>query len=241
MSTKHLSAGSLEPPRTEGLLRVYSMKFCPFAQRALLVLKAKNIPHDVVNLNLVRRPEWYSKINPKTLVPAILDGDKIVVESLDIADYLDEKYPENPLYPADPAAKQQVKDIINKAGGPQAVFIKILLGKEEHSAEEWAKLMLEALQPLEEVLSQRRTPFFGGDKPSMADYMIWPWAERAGCIGIKLQQKLPLKDSDIPLLRKWRKDMMNEPVCKELYISGERFWIIAKAKIDGVEPAYDEV
>ncbi|XP_072397718.1 pyrimidodiazepine synthase-like [Diabrotica undecimpunctata] len=241
MSTKHLTVGSVEPPRTEGLLRLYTMKFCPFAQRAALVLKAKNIPHDVVYINLFKKPEWYSKINEKTLVPSILDGDKIVVESLDIADYLDEKYPENPLYPADPAAKQKIKDIINKAGAAQGVFIKLLLGKEEHSAEEWAKLFIEALQPLEEELSQRGTPFFGGDKPGMADYMIWPWAERAGCIGIKLQERLPLKDSEIPLLRKWRKDMMNEPVCKELYISGERFWKVTKAKVAGEEPAYDEI
>ncbi|XP_050504812.1 pyrimidodiazepine synthase-like [Diabrotica virgifera virgifera] len=241
MSTKHLTVGSVEPPRTEGLLRLYSMKFCPYVQRVKLVLKAKNIPHDVVNINLFKKPEWYSKINEKKLVPAILDGDKIVVESLDIADYLDKKYPENPLYPADPAAKQQIKDIINKAGVAMGLFTNLLLGKEEHPAEEWAKLLLEALQPLEEALSQRGTPFFGGDKPGMADYMIWPWAEKAGCIGIKLQQKLPLIDSDIPVLRKWRKDMKNDPICKALYISSEKFWKIAKSKIDGEEPAYDEV
>lgn len=37
-------AGSAPPgPVPEGLIRVYSMRFCPFAKRTLLVLKAKGI------------------------------------------------------------------------------------------------------------------------------------------------------------------------------------------------------
>ncbi|KAH1003457.1 hypothetical protein HUJ04_003380 [Dendroctonus ponderosae] len=47
MSEKHLSA------------------VCPFAKRVRLVLKAKNLPHDIVNINLQDKPEWYFKIHPK--------------------------------------------------------------------------------------------------------------------------------------------------------------------------------
>lgn len=37
-------AGSAPPgPVPEGQIRVYSMRFCPFAQRTLMVLKAKGI------------------------------------------------------------------------------------------------------------------------------------------------------------------------------------------------------
>lgn len=39
-----LPAGSAPPgPVPEGLIRVYSMRFCPFAERTRLVLKAKGI------------------------------------------------------------------------------------------------------------------------------------------------------------------------------------------------------
>lgn len=41
------------------------MKFCPYAQRTRLVLNAKGIPHDVVNINLKDKPEWYFKIHPE--------------------------------------------------------------------------------------------------------------------------------------------------------------------------------
>ncbi len=41
---KHLKSGSQYPPLKENQLRLYSMRFCPFARRSRLVLAAKNIP-----------------------------------------------------------------------------------------------------------------------------------------------------------------------------------------------------
>lgn len=41
------------------------MEYCPYAHRVRLVLKAKNIPHDIVNINLINQPEWYFKIHPQ--------------------------------------------------------------------------------------------------------------------------------------------------------------------------------
>ena len=38
---------------------VYNMRFCPFAERTMLLLLAKNIPFDVVNINLKKKPEWF--------------------------------------------------------------------------------------------------------------------------------------------------------------------------------------
>lgn len=45
------------PPFT-GKLRVYNMRFCPFAQRTILALNAKEIDYEVVNIDLVDKPEW---------------------------------------------------------------------------------------------------------------------------------------------------------------------------------------
>ena len=91
----------------------------------------------------------------------------MIVESLDICDYLDEKYQEKPLYPAEPAAKQIDKDVIQKIGPPTTVFYKCIFGNEDKTPEEWLKALLESLQPLEDVLTSRGTQFFGGDSPKM--------------------------------------------------------------------------
>ena len=44
MSLKHLGPGSDLPVLNKGTLRLYSMLFCPFAQRARLILEHKKIP-----------------------------------------------------------------------------------------------------------------------------------------------------------------------------------------------------
>ncbi|XP_060520275.1 pyrimidodiazepine synthase-like [Cylas formicarius] len=242
MSVKHLGKGSEEPPRVEGLLRLYSMEFCPYAQRARLVLKAKNIPHDIVNINLLSKPEWYFKIHSEGKVPALLDGDKIIVESLDICDYLDEKYPERPLYSAEPAAKAKEKEIIQKIGPVTGVFARALFTDEKKEVKEWTQEFISVLQPLEDELKSRGTTYFGGEKPGMVDYMVWPWAERAGSFVIKFGQKPALSDDQIPLLRKWRKAMREDPVSSELYHGPERFWKVVLFKLNNVEnPDYDKV
>ena len=70
----HLAAGSAPPQVDPDKVIVYNMRyssnlipfyfkllsrFCPFAERTILVLLAKNIPFEVVNINLKRKPEWF--------------------------------------------------------------------------------------------------------------------------------------------------------------------------------------
>ncbi|XP_066256335.1 pyrimidodiazepine synthase-like isoform X2 [Euwallacea similis] len=240
MSSSHLSKGSVEPPRQDGLLRLFSMQLCPFAHRVKLVLKAKQIPHDIVNINLMNFLLQY-KLTDLGKVPALVHGEKVVVESLDICDYLDENFPENPLYPVEPALKQKDKEVIQKISTAVEAFNKCLFGNEVHTPDEAVTVLLEALQPLNDELSNRGTAFFGGDKPKMVDYMFWPWAERVGSIALKFEQKLPFLDNHIPVLLKWRKDMRNDPAVTELYVGPKAFWKVAECKIRNEIPDYDSI
>lgn len=62
--------------------------------------------HDVVNIKLSDKPDWYFQRNPLGKVPAIeTESGDCIYESLVIADYLDEKYPQRPLQPKDPMQK----------------------------------------------------------------------------------------------------------------------------------------
>jgi glutathione S-transferase len=48
----------------------------------------------------------YRAINPQMVVPTLIDGDIKLFQSLAILEYLEEKYPEPPLLPADPQARR---------------------------------------------------------------------------------------------------------------------------------------
>ena len=50
-------------------------------QRAHLILEVKKIPHDTVHVHLVRKPEWYVKLNPRGQVPFIDHKGQLLPES----------------------------------------------------------------------------------------------------------------------------------------------------------------
>ncbi|XP_025925606.1 glutathione S-transferase omega-1 isoform X3 [Apteryx rowi] len=102
--SRSLGKGSAAPgPVPEGVIRLYSMRFCPFAQRARLVLRAKGISHEVININLKNKPDWFFEKNPFGLVP-VLETSKgqLIYESPITCEYLDEAFPGKKLLPLDP-------------------------------------------------------------------------------------------------------------------------------------------
>ncbi|KAF7265254.1 hypothetical protein GWI33_021251 [Rhynchophorus ferrugineus] len=241
MSSLHLGPGSTEPSRVDGLLRLYSMQYCPFAKRVRLVLRAKNIEHDIVNINLTKKPDWYLQINEKGQVPTLLDNGKFYFESLDIADYLDEKYPDrNPLYPSDPVQKAKDQEVIKTLIAPLLGALgKFTYSQPPLSAENSVSLLLPPAQKLDDELAARGTTFFSGEQPGMIDYMLFPFAERVGLIPLKLGEKLPIKDTDLPNLRAWRKAIVETPVIKETLTPIDKVWSLYQARFKGEEPNYD--
>ena len=79
--------------------------------RALWTLRELGAPFELVTVNLLagehRRPEFLA-VNPAGKLPALVDGDLVLTESVAIVLYLAEKYPEKGLVPADLAQRAEV-------------------------------------------------------------------------------------------------------------------------------------
>ncbi|NXR08747.1 GSTO1 transferase, partial [Semnornis frantzii] len=206
-----LSSGSAAPgPVPEGLIRLYSMRFCPFAQRTRLVLRAKGVSHEVININLKNKPDWFFEKNPFGLVP-VLETSKgqLICESPITCEYLDEAFPGKKLMPSDPyerACQRMLLEQFSKL--PPIVFKHFLTVKDGQDATALKADIIEKLGKLEEVLCKRNTVFFGGDSISMIDYMIWPWFERL--------EPFHLKDSvnHTPKIQRWMEAMKEDPPVK---------------------------
>lgn len=159
------------------------MRFCPFAHRVHLVLNAKNIPYHTFFINLVDKPEWYLTINPNGRVPALKLTNEphqpVLVESLVICEYLDEKYPEAKLYPADPLHKAETKLWIERFDACHSAFYHLIYVKNDDAEiDKRFTELLTTIDQFEAELSKRGTEYFGGDHPNILDYAIWPWFER---------------------------------------------------------------
>jgi glutathione S-transferase len=83
--------------------------------------------HDIVNIKLSDKPDWYFELNPLGKVPAIETESDCVYESLIIADYLDEKYPERPLQPKDPMQKAKDRILVEHFSRVSITVIFLLL------------------------------------------------------------------------------------------------------------------
>ncbi|KAG0730218.1 Pyrimidodiazepine synthase [Chionoecetes opilio] len=222
MTSKHLGPGSVCPPLAEGVLRCYSMKYCPYAQRVHLVLAAKRVRHDVVWVNLKNKPSWLLEKNPSGKVPILEQDNKLMFESLVTCDYLDERYPNPPLYPADPWKKGQDKMFVELWSKVIMSLFKMFFNLEnEDIVGKSYENVKEGIDVFEKELSMRNTKFFSGESPGMLDYMMWPWAER-----LELAQMIMQKGTILPLHRHpnmilWVKNMLADGPVAATYLPPE--------------------
>uniref|UniRef100_A0A8B9P906 Glutathione S-transferase omega n=1 Tax=Apteryx owenii TaxID=8824 RepID=A0A8B9P906_APTOW len=209
--SRSLGKGSAAPgPVPEGVIRLYSMRFCPFAQRARLVLRAKGISHEVININLKNKPDWFFEKNPFGLVP-VLETSKgqLIYESPITCEYLDEAFPGKKLLPLDPYERAFQKMLLEYFSKLTPIVFKYYVAVRDGQDTSALKAeFVEKLGKLEEMLSKCNTVFFGGDSISMFDYMIWPWFERLEAV--QLQDSL----SHTPKLRRWMEAMKEDPAVK---------------------------
>lgn len=239
---KHLAKGSAKPELPDdGMLRLYSMRFCPFAHRVHLVLDAKNIPYHSIFINLSDKPEWLTDVSPLGKVPALQlvteEGQPSLIESLIIAEYLDERYPELPLFPKDPLKKAQDKILIERFNAVIGSMYKVFL----HGIGGAPGVLTDishGLDIYEKELKMRGMPYFGGEKPGMLDYMIWPWCERSAMLKYLLGDKYEMDQERFKHLIKWRDLMITDPAVKCSYLDGETHAKYMRGRREGT-PDYD--
>jgi glutathione S-transferase len=89
------------------MLTLFSNAFSPFARKVAMALEYKGLAFETVDGLARANHQRLLAVNPRAEVPVLVDGDVTVVNSSDILAYLDLRYPERPIYPAD--LKDRVK------------------------------------------------------------------------------------------------------------------------------------
>src|SRR6185295_10682772 len=88
-------------------LTLISHVLCPYVQRAAIVLDEKGVPFTRRDVDLARKPAWFTAISPLGKTPVLLVGEFPIFESAVICEYLDETLPPR-LHP--PAALQRARE-----------------------------------------------------------------------------------------------------------------------------------
>lgn len=85
---------------------LYGSPISTFARKVAVGLELKGLSYDLIDALTPDRREQLRKLNPRLEVPVLADDDVVVINSSDILQYLDWRYPEQPLYPV--AIKERV-------------------------------------------------------------------------------------------------------------------------------------
>jgi maleylpyruvate isomerase len=94
------------------MMKLYGYFQSSAAFRVRIALHLKKLPYENAIVDLLKEdhltPE-FEQVNPQKAVPTLVDGDKTLVQSLSIIEYLDETHPEPPLLPNTPDGRARVR------------------------------------------------------------------------------------------------------------------------------------
>jgi maleylpyruvate isomerase len=165
---------------------------------ALKGVAAERVPVAILGAEAAHRSAGYLSVNPQGLVPALLtDEGELLTQSLAIVEYLDERYPEPPLLPREPAARAQARAIalavaaeIHPLVTPRvAGMLRTGHGLDAADIDAWKRHWIEEGMDAIEALLTRRIGsgrLSMGDLPTLADVFLFPQAVNAERAGLPL-------------------------------------------------------
>lgn len=194
------------------MIKLYDFKSSPNCQRVKVVLAEKNLPYEIIPIDLRQQEQKtaeFLKLNPYGKVPVLLDDGTALYESCIINEYLNEKYPDPPLMPADLGKRAKARILTDYGlahldGAYQKLRVELLKDQKEQSQEiiEEAKNSLrKLLQHLENELGDQ--PYLAGNF-SLADAALIPRFIRLEGFGV-------LPDPALPRLAKYLQRMKERP------------------------------
>jgi glutathione S-transferase len=185
---------------------LYDAPRCPYCARARIVLEGKGVAYETVEIDLGDRPAWLYTKNPSGRVPVLEeDGGFVLPESPVIMEYVEERYPEPPLWPRDPAERAFARLWIDR--------FAVRLGDDYYALRRGDSSALDQrLAELDAALEAQ--PFLSGREYGLADIAYVPWILRArSSLGVDLEP--------YPALSAWVERLGERPaVAAELELVG---------------------
>jgi glutathione S-transferase len=171
------------------VITLYDADRCPYCARVRIVLAEKGIEYETVAIDLDDRPAWIYEKNPLGRVPVLEEDAFVLPESAVIDEYLEERYPEPPLWPADAAERAFGRLLVFRFDQLSKPYYALRRGEDgagERLGSELAKLNA--------VLDAR--PYLSGREFGLADAAYVPWILRA-------RDRMGVDVASFPALSEW--------------------------------------
>jgi glutathione S-transferase len=179
------------------VITLYDADRCPYCARVRIILAEKGIEYETVEIDLGDRPAWIYEKNPLGRVPILEEDAFVLAESAVIDEYLEERYPEPPLWPADPAERALGRLLVFRFDELSKPYYA--LRREEAGARE---RLDRALAWLDALLDAQT--FLSGREYGLADIAYVPWILRA-------RDRMGVELESFPALAGWAERLAERP------------------------------
>lgn len=201
--TTNLQHRTMSTTQNSSSLVLYESPVSSFVQKVKIGLREKgldftpNMPSDMLT-NKTSGP--LRSANPRMEVPCLIDGDLQIFDSTIILEYLEDKWPNPPLLPKDPADRaraRMIEDICDVEyestnwGLAEVRWFKRVEGEKAEEMERQAKHHITEFQAW---LTQKlgSNPWFNGEDFGWADACVAPIVNRSVTFGLGPAPNSPL-------------------------------------------------
>jgi glutathione S-transferase len=150
------------------VITLYTANRCPFAGRVRIALAEKGVPYEPVEIDLDNRPAWMYEKNSTGRVPVLEEDTLVLPESKVILEYLNDRFPDPPLLPADPGERALARLLVDRFERLSDAYYSLRRGEER--ALPWLERQV---AELESALAGQ--PFLTGRSFGLADVAYAPW------------------------------------------------------------------
>jgi glutathione S-transferase len=166
-------------------LFLFEHPLSPYVQKVKIALREKGIAFETgmpSGIGVGGTPEDFNRASPRQEVPALIDGDTHLFDSRIIMDYIEEKWPNPPISPTDPALRARSR-MIEEAVDTQleAILWGLMELRVFKRGTDASRATLEAraatqIAQFQSWLSRMLgdAPWFGGDAFQRADMAVIP-------------------------------------------------------------------
>jgi maleylacetoacetate isomerase/maleylpyruvate isomerase len=168
-------------------MKLYTYFRSSAAYRVRIAMNLKGLTYDAAFVHLARgkhNEAEYAAVNPARLVPALIDNDHLLTQSIAIMEYLEETHPAVPLLPQGPVERARVRALalliacdIHPIDNLRVLkYLNSVLKVSEEQKNAWYRHWVEdGLARFEAMLADGKTGrFCHGDTPGMADCCLVP-------------------------------------------------------------------
>lgn len=155
------------------------------SHRIRLILAEKAISVDVIALDHNAIPESLSEINPTNNLPTILDRDLVLYDEHVIIEYLDERFPHPPIFPAYPVARAKSRMMVYRIERDWYSYAAIIeAAPSTVKVNQAKKAFTESLVTVAPLFAESK--FFLSDDYTVVDACLAPLLWRLKHYGIQL-------------------------------------------------------